>query len=368
MWRNGGAHDRFPIRGADRRLFVHNAWCWMAPSRLDLTRPQILAFRRRVGHLDARLPAGRRELRSAAWAGLQDSVPRAALLSIHARVEDTGPNTWEDPSLVQIWGPRFSVYVVPTRDHWVFSLGRLPEDEGRRRHAEELAARLHALLGEGEMTYAEAGRALGVHPNQLRYAAPTGSVLVRWGGAGKPTIRIVSPPEADPVDARRELARRYLHIFGPSTPGAFAEWAGVGAPLGLATFDRLRRGLIPVQTPIGDAWILARDESEFRAEPRTSASARLIPSGDAYSLLQGEDRKLLVPDADRRRALWPSRVWPGAILVEGEIAGTWRRAKDTVTIQPWSGLTRSQVDLVAEEAASLPVPEVAGNIVVRWVK
>ena len=94
----------------------------MTTSRLRLTRPQILAFRRHVGALDERLPCGRRSLHQAAWAGLQDSMPRAALLSIHARVEGTEPFTWEDPSLVQLWGPRFSAYVVAARDlassHW----------------------------------------------------------------------------------------------------------------------------------------------------------------------------------------------------------------------------------------------------------
>jgi hypothetical protein len=56
-------------------------------SRLRVTRRQILAFRRRVGALDERMPKGSKSLRRAAWAGLQDSMPRAALLSLHARVE-----------------------------------------------------------------------------------------------------------------------------------------------------------------------------------------------------------------------------------------------------------------------------------------
>ena len=116
----------------------------MTTPRLDLTRPQILAFRRHVGALDERLPRGRRSLRRAAWAGLQDSMPRAALLSIHARVEGTEPSTWEDPSLVQLWGPRYHAYVVAARDLAVFSLGRLPDDAKTRRTAEDLAARLHA--------------------------------------------------------------------------------------------------------------------------------------------------------------------------------------------------------------------------------
>jgi hypothetical protein len=75
-------------------------------SPLEVTRAQILGFRRSVGALDRRLAPGARSVRRAAWAGLQDSMPRAALLSIHARVDGTQPTTWEDPSLVQTWGPR----------------------------------------------------------------------------------------------------------------------------------------------------------------------------------------------------------------------------------------------------------------------
>src|SRR5512143_4307632 len=99
---------------------------------LELTRSQILAFRRRVAALDERLPHGRRALQRAAWAGLQDSMPRAALLSIHARMAGTGPGSWEDASLVQVWGPRYSSYVVAKGDLALFTLGRLP-DEPRQR-------------------------------------------------------------------------------------------------------------------------------------------------------------------------------------------------------------------------------------------
>ena len=59
---------------------------------------------------------GSKSLRRAAWAGLQDSMPRAALLSLHARVAGVEPSTWEDPSLAQLWGPRYHTYVVAKRD------------------------------------------------------------------------------------------------------------------------------------------------------------------------------------------------------------------------------------------------------------
>ncbi len=338
----------------------------MTGSRLGLSRSQILSFRRHVGALDERLPPGRRSLRRAAWAGLQDSMPRAALLSIHARVEGTLPSTWEDPSLLQLWGPRFHTYVVAARDIAVFSVGRLPDDPRARRTAEDLAARLHALLHGRRMTDGEAGRALGEHPNRLRYAALTGTVVIRWDGARQPTVWTVPPPELDAREARLELARRYLHIFGPATPEAFAGWAGMGPREGVEAFHALRKSLTPVRTPLGDAWILTRDEPTFRVPAGAAAPVRLLPSGDAYFLLQGRDRELLVADANRRRALWTPRVWPGALLVEGEIVGTWRRSHGEVTIHAWRRLARAARDAVEAETASLPIPGTKGRIVVRW--
>jgi len=294
-------------------------------------------------------------------------MPRAALLSIHARVEGTEPSTWEDSSLVQIWGPRHHAYVVPARDLAVFSLGRLPDEGGALRVAEDLAARVRGVLGGARMAFGEAGRALGEHnANRLRYAAPTGTILIRWDGARQPTIWTVPRPEVDPRDARLELARRYLHVFGPTSAQAFAQWAGIGPQGGVAAFDALRRSLTPVRTPVGDSWILAGDEPIFRAAPGPAASARLLPSGDAYFLLQGGDRELLVPDASRRRTLWTPRVWPGGVLADGEIVGTWRRSLGTVTIQTWRRLSRAARDAVDAEAASLPLRDIQGRVVVRW--
>jgi hypothetical protein len=332
---------------------------------LELTREQIRAFRRHVGALDERLPRGARSLRRAAWAGLQDSMPRAALLSIHARVEGTRPDTWEDPSLVQVWGPRFSTYVVPARDHALFTVGRHPDDEPGRRRGEEMAARMHAFLAGRRLNDNELAEGLGVH-HWLRYATTTGTILIRWAGARAPVVWTVPRPEIEPSEARRELARRYLHVFGPTTPDAFATWAGIGGSEARAAFDALRRSLVAVRTPIGEARILARDEPAFREPSGPSAAARLLPSGDAYYLLQGADRELLVPDARQRAALWTSRVWPGAVLVAGEIVGTWRRAQAKLSIETWRRLTRAEREAVEAEAQSLPLPGVERQISVRW--
>jgi hypothetical protein len=331
-------------------------------ARLALDRAQILAFRRRVSALDMRLPRSAEALRTAAWAGLQDSMPRAAVLSLHARVDGIEPSTWEDPSLVQLWGPRFSAYVVPKDDVAPFTLGRLDESGPSRRKADDIAARLESFLAGRRMKDRDVGSALGIG-NAMRYAAPTGTILIRWEGARAPEIWHVPAPEVDPAEARLELARRYLHVFGPARPGSFATWAGIGSASGVAAFEGLANECTPVTTPIGDAWIISSDEPTLRATatPRPGALARLLPSGDTYYLLWGTDRELLVPDTHHRNELWTSRVWPGALLVDGEVAGTWRRANDKVSIRPWRPLTSAERDAVEAEAASLPTPESRGG-------
>jgi hypothetical protein len=162
------------------------------------------------------------------------------------------------------------------------------------------------------------------------------------------------------------LACRYLHVFGPSSTAAFAQWAGIKPAPAQTAFAALNGSLTAVRTPIGEAWILSRDEPAFRAPGGLAAVARLLPSGDAYFLLQGADRELLVPDAARRATLWTSRVWPGAVLVAGEVAGTWRRAQANLTIQAWRRLSRAERDAVEAEATSLPVPGADVGIAVRW--
>ena len=332
---------------------------------LSLARRQILAYRRHAQSLDERLPWSASSLQRAASAGLQDSMPRAALLSLHARVAGTKPDALDDPALVQVWGPRYSAYVVAAGDHAPFTLGRLPDALRARRRAEEIAERLHAHLDGRTRTDREVHRALGIG-NAIRYATTTGTVLIRWEGARAPTVWSVPRPPVEPFEARLELARRYLHVFGPTDVEAFATWAGLRAPDAKAAFDALEAELAPVTTPLGDRWMLAAAEETMRRPAADPAPARLLPSGDTYFLLWAADRELLVPDARLRALLWTSRVWPGAVLVNGEIVGTWRRANAVVDIEAWRPMSAADRTAVEAEAASLPLPGLNGDVVVRW--
>ena len=333
---------------------------------LRLSRDQILGYRRRSGGLEARVPAGPETLRQAAWAGLQDSMPRAAVLSLHARIQDVGASILEDPSLIQVWGPRYSVYVIAAEDRAVFTLGRGPTTDRPRERATLMAARLATHLDGRREAYDDVGDALGINPNALRYAATTGTVLIRWEGARAPLVWVVPEPDSDPADARAELVRRYLRVFGPATHLTFARWAGVTDRQAAAEFDALSAELMVVRTPVGDRWILSCDEEDIRADAGAVAPARLLPSGDAYYLCWGADRELLVADAAHRAELWTSRVWPGALLLAGELVGTWRRVQETVSMHPFQRLGRAERDALEAEATAMPIPGREAQIRVAW--
>jgi hypothetical protein len=331
-----------------------------------VTRDEILAFRRRTNALEERLPYGPDSLRRAAWCGVQDSMPRAALLSIHARVSGTPPDVLDDPTLAQIWGPRFSAFVVAREDVPIFTLSRMPDDAKGRERAERTADLLEKHLKGERRGYGIAGHALDVNPNSLRYGTVTGRILMRWEGARQPIVWTVPPPSITPDEARLELGRRYLHVYGPSTPAAFAKWAGITARAANAAFHALSGEVTAVTTPIGDGWLLTSDEPLLGPPTGEANGARFLPSGDAYWLRHGPERALLVPDESRQPELWTPRVWPGALLVRGEIVGIWQRADERVSIKPWHKMNGSDRQLVEVEAMSMPLPGLKRPISVTW--
>jgi hypothetical protein len=79
--------------------------------------------------------------------------------------------------------------------------------------------------------------------------------------------------------------------------------AGVRPTRTASALAALRGELVPVETPVGAGWILARDEASLRNAWEPPTAKRLPPSGETWYLLQGDDRALLVPDVTLRGLL-----------------------------------------------------------------
>jgi hypothetical protein len=332
----------------------------------ELSREQVLRYRARATHLDAKLPVG--SFAEAAWGGLQDSVPRGGLISLHARVEDTQPDSWEDSSVVQIWFRGGADYIVPRVDVGVFTLGCLPRDPEKAAALERLADDIHRAA-DGMTPVREVAERIGhrsagdqFHP---RASSATGRIHIRWDASNIWLIP-VERPAIDPEDARRELARRFLHWLGPSTKAELARWTGVQPRDAAETWTAIEPELVEVSLDGGRRYLLAADLAVLiAAEP--IGGVRLLPQDDPFSKV---DRELLVPDPARRRRTLPGSLAtpgyiPGAILLDGEVVGGWQRQQRKVTLHPFGRLSGVAREAIEREALSLPI---AGSVApsVRW--
>ena len=167
-----------------------------------------------------------------------------------------------------------------------------------------------------------------------------------------------SPPVLQPIpgftpaarkSARHDVIRGYLRFLGPATPQHVAAY--LDAPV-KDVRERWPKDAVEVSVDGTDAWILG-EVDDLEADP--VEVTRLLGPFDLH--LQARDRELLVPDAARRKELWPTLGRPGAVLLDGEIVGTWRprKARKAVRleVEPWRRLTAPQRRSIEAEAERL---------------
>jgi hypothetical protein len=328
-----------------------------------LTPEQVLRHRARVSHLDRKLPAG--SFAEAAWGGLQDSVPRAGVISLHARVRDTQPDSWEDPSVVQIWFRGGADYIVPRDDVGIFTLGSYPRDPDRAAALDRLADDVHRAAEGRTLKVGEISTALRhATPLTVRSSALTGRVHIRWDASSIWLIP-VARPNVDVEDARRELARRFLHWYGPTTKARLATWTGVQPRDATETWKALEPDLVEVEVDGERRFVLGSDLDAIR-QAQPIEGVRLLPFDDAFTKF---DDPWLVRDEDQRARVLPpgySRGFiPGAVLVDGEIVGAWQRQQRKVTVHPFAKLPARVREAVEGEALAFPIAG-TGPATVSW--
>jgi hypothetical protein len=154
--------------------------------------------------------------------------------------------------------------------------------------------------------------------------------------------------------------RRYLGAYGPSTAAAFAAWAGIARRAARRLWQAVADELVAVAAAGERAWLLAADAEglEGGGEGAAAEGVRLLPPNDPY--LAQPDRETPVPDRARRGEIWRAAGAPGVLLVDGEVAGTWRSRKAgrrlEVSVRPFVPLTasaRSQTAALVDELAEL---------------
>ena len=208
-------------------------------------------------------------------------MPRAAVLSIHARVDGTAARHVGGPVARAAVGAHGSAptCVRGAETARCFRSGSCPPMTPRADAvAEDLASRLDVFLDGRRMDYGEAGRRARAR-TRTRCATPrpTGRVLIRWDGARQPTIWTVPPPAVGPDETPDS-----------NSPVATCTCSDRPRRAGLRSMgrDRGRRAAAPPSTRsvgIADAGAHARrrcvdpDRGRGRRSARRSAPWRRLP-------------------------------------------------------------------------------------------
>jgi hypothetical protein len=310
---------------------------------LQLSRDQAVAYRLDVNHLTYRLPSG--SVVTAARYGLQDTAPRDALLGLYARMSGTGPGDWQDDRLIQTYCPRRAVYLLPRQDFGIFTLGTMPFEPDERRRIESMAAGVCRELDGRELR--------GARTPGARTACRSGRIALRWTTSAL-WMREVDRPEIDLDDARRELCRRHLRAFAPSTPRTYAWWSDLRPADADRVWQMLGPELLPVSYEGHDAWVLAEDEERIRRPADPGGVRFLVPSDlrllgrDRHGLFVGPGLRALSPLHDS--------FHPGGVLVDGAIRGTWGRRGGRLSVRLDPGLPGSVRDRIEAEGLGMPIP------------
>jgi hypothetical protein len=119
------------------------------------------------------------------------------------------------------------------------------------------------------------------------------------------------------------LVLRYLAAFGPASAADVRAWSGLAGAAGV--IDRLRPRLRAFADEHGRE--LVDVEDGLLPDADTPAPVRYLPVYDNV-LLAHADRRRIVSDADRRRALELDMISFGSVLVDGFGKAIWRIEHD----------------------------------------
>jgi Winged helix DNA-binding domain len=362
---------------------------------LQLSGEQALAFRVRRHHLAKRL--GPKQVDEAAVVGLQDTPPGTAALALAARA-DVGPDALDE--LVLVPSVRGAPLAVAERDLPIFTAGLEPPDEEAAKAVignawksldgitamdalDRVSVAVNDSLQGGPLQRDDFHQALRerlpaellpwcrgcgshhVHPSLWRATGIRG-VLAIVGREGRSAVFGLPPELPVMADPGAELARRFLHAYGPARPRLLADWGGLAPSHAQALWARAGE-LISVDLAGTRAWALAADRRALVDDSR-SEGVRLLPNLDPLSAAR--DRELLVPDPELRKRIWRQLGGPGIVLAAGHPAGLWRPAKKgkrlVVSVEALVKLTGAARDELAAEVERLAPFRGAESAQLEW--
>jgi hypothetical protein len=191
------------------------------------------------------------------------------------------------------------------------------------RHALTRDATLAAIEAAGVSTAGQRGYHL------LWYLAQTGTLVLGPTEGRQQTFALLDDwvPDRRVLDrdeALGELARRFFRSHGPATAADLARWAGITMRDVRAGIVGCGDGLATIELD-GVAYLLDPETDIDMANARPTDRVHLLPGFDEYVLGYKDRSAVLAPEYSAAIVPGGNGVFRPTIIVDGEVAGTWRR-------------------------------------------
>ena len=313
-------------------------------------------------------------------AGLQAQAPFPPYFGLWSRLAGFQPADLAEllvsRQVVRIALMRSTIHLVSARDCLTFrplvqpvldrSLAAIFGKQFAALDAGALAEAGRGFVDAEPRTFSELGDLLapdwpGHAPTALAQGIRTLVPLVQvppravWGAAGQARHTSAEAWLGRPLDsspAMDLLVTRYLAAFGPASVADVQAWSGL-TRLG-EVVDRLRPGLRAFRDERGRELFDLPDAP--RPGPDTPAPVRLVAEFDNL-ILSHADRARVVSDDNRLRLYTRNGIFPGTVLLDGFVAGTWRltrsRRTAVLTVELFGSVPSRDRDAVGAEAQRL---------------
>lgn len=158
-------------------------------------------------------------------------------------------------------------------------------------------------------------------------------------------------------DALVELARRYVHAYGPAAPADLAAWSGLTLSDARVGFRGLSGQLAEVQMGSEPAWMLLSQAAWIGAAPPAEPVVRMLAEWDGY-LLGYRNRDLALGPTFAERVHAGAGMIRPTLLVDGRVCGRWRRQRTSAGLtaaleafEPLSTDVRTEIEAEIRDMA-----------------
>lgn len=323
--------------------------------------------------------------------GIHAQVMSAAELALGVRTDGLTPQTvqsalWHDRTLVKTWAMRGTLHLLAADDLPLHAAARTIDPRGwidfeshgiSEKQAQAFLEAVPEVLGSEPMTREQLAAAV-----TERVGLPVLGELIASSGWGTPlklfafrgdlcfgpnqgqNVTFVNAKKwlgkwvsAEPEAAFQEIARRYLHAYGPLTPNNFARWWNEGrVNVAKKVFKQIEDELEPVDV---EGWraLALRSTVEQMKQAAISGVVRLLPLFDAYVLDIGRTGEPILPKQYWKKVFRQGGWTTAVVLVDGIIKGVWdyktKETQTTITVEMFDPPTKLIQKGIEAEAARL---------------